>query len=173
MSLGAGTKKNGPSWPIPEWAKNHPAWLRLEDQVQWYDDKSMAAQRWYKYLKFVQIFLAVLIPIATHFPSECAKWTTAISGSLIALLEGVQHLNQYSALWVTYRATAEYLKHEKFLFLSGAGPYKELSNEQRLIALAERVEERVSTEHANWFNETRRLQKPTQPGKGPDGTGAR
>jgi hypothetical protein len=66
-------------------------------------------------------------------------------------------MNQYSTLWVTYRATAERLKHEKFLFLSGAGPYKGQPEPERLIALAERVEEHVSTEHANWFNETRRV----------------
>jgi hypothetical protein len=164
MKLGGGGRKSDIAWPIPEWARSHPAWLRLEDQIDWYDSKSTAAQRWYKLLKFVQIFLAVLIPIATHFPPEYVKWVTAISGSMIALLEGVQHLNQYSTLWVTYRGTAEYLKHEKFLFLSGAGPYKDFTNEQRLLALAERVEERVSTEHANWFNETRRVQKATQPG---------
>lgn len=73
-----------------------------------------------------------------------------------ARLEGVQHMNQYSSLWVTSRATAERLKDEKFLFLSGAGPYKGQTEPERLIALAERVEEHVSTEHANWFNETRR-----------------
>ncbi|WP_419626541.1 DUF4231 domain-containing protein [Thiolapillus sp.] len=66
-------------------------------------------------------------------------------------------VNQYSTLWVTYRATAERLKHEKYLFLSVAGPYKELTESERLIVLAERIEEHVSTEHANWSNETRRV----------------
>jgi hypothetical protein len=81
----------------------------------------------------------------------------ALSGTVIALLETVQQMNQYSTLWVTYRATAERLKHEKYLFLSTAGPYRGLPEPERLIQLAERVEEHVSTEHANWFNETRRV----------------
>lgn len=157
-----------PSWPVPDWASGHAAWLRLEDQIRWYDSKSTRAQRWYKWLKFAQIFLAVLIPIATHFPADYSKWTTAIAGSLIALLESMQHLNQYSTLWVTYRATAEFLKHEKFLFLSGGGPYRDLSNDTRLVALAERVEERVSTEHANWVDETRKVQKAASTGASPD-----
>lgn len=147
---------NHPAWPVPEWALTHPAWLRLEDQVNWYDAKSKHAQDWYKRLKVLQIGLAVFIPIASHLPIDYIKWTTAIAGSAIALLEGVQHLNQYSTLWVTYRSTAEFLKHEKFLFLSSAGPYRSLSNDNRLLTLAERVEERVSTEHANWFNETKK-----------------
>jgi len=65
-------------------------------------------------------------------------------------------VGQYAALWFTYRATAERLKHEKFLFLSSAGAYRDLNESERLIALAERVEEHISTEHANWFNETRK-----------------
>lgn len=141
----------------PESVSMHPAWRRLEDQLQWYDNKSTQSQKWYKRLKLVQISLAVLIPVASHLEPIYAKWATSIAGALVAILEGVQHVNQYSTLWITYRATAEHLKHEKFLFLSAAGPYKGQDESERLIALAERVEEHVSTEHANWFNETRRV----------------
>lgn len=148
-------KKSDPS--VPEWAAKHPAWVRLEDQLSWYDGKSKHCQRWYKVLKFVQISLAVLIPLLSHLDPAIAKWATSIAGVLIAVLEGMQHMNQYSMLWVTYRGTAEHLKHEKFLFLSAAGPYKGQPDAERLIALAERVEEHVSTEHANWFNETKRV----------------
>lgn len=141
---------------LPETVVNHPAWHRLEDQLQWYDSRSTRCQGRYKSLKFVQISLAVLIPVLSHLDPESAKWATSVAGALIAVLEGIQHMNQYSTLWVTYRSTAERLKHEKFLFLSEAGPYKGQVEKERLIALAERVEEHVSTEHANWFNETRR-----------------
>lgn len=153
-------KKSVP--PIPEWAADHPACARLEDQIDWYDNKSTHCQKWYKGLKFVQISLAVLIPVLSHLDPAIAKWATSIAGALIAVLEGMQHMNQYSTLWVTYRSTAERLKHEKFLFLSAAGPYRALTESERLIQLAERVEEHVSTEHANWFNETRRVATPVK-----------
>jgi hypothetical protein len=145
-----------PDAAAPDWVASHPAWLRLEAQLQWYDRKSVSCQGWYKSLKAVQITLAILIPAMSFLPADCAKWATAIAGSAIALLETMQHMNQYSTLWVTYRSTAERLKHEKYLFLSAAGPYREVSEAERLVQLAERVEEHVSTEHANWFNETRR-----------------
>ncbi|WP_295513764.1 DUF4231 domain-containing protein, partial [Thiolapillus sp.] len=141
----------------PESVAATPAWHRLEDQLQWYDNKSTHCQKWYKRLKFTQISLAVLIPILSHLDPVYAKWTTSVAGALIAVLEGGQQMNQYSTLWVTYRATAERLKHEKYLFLSVAGPYKDLTESERLIVLAERIEEHVSTEHANWSNETRRV----------------
>lgn len=143
--------------PVPDWAIHRPAWHRLEDQLSWYDTKSNTCQSWYKGLKFLQIALAISIPVMSHLDPALAKWLTSIAGALIAILEGVQHMNQYSTLWVTYRSTAEHLKHEKFLFLSAAGPYKGMADADRLVTLAERVEEHVSTEHANWFNETRRV----------------
>lgn len=154
----------GQSLVIPEKIATHPAWIRLEDQVDWYDNKSECSQQWYKFLKLVQIVLAVSIPVLTHFEMSITKWIIAFSGALIAVLEGVQHMNQYSTLWVTYRSTAERLKHEKFLFLSMAGPYRELDESARLTLLAERVEEHVSTEHANWINETRTQPVPREKG---------
>lgn len=135
----------------------HPAWKRLEDQLQWYDNKSAQCHRWYKWTRLTQICLAVSVPVLSHLDPIYAKWLTAIAGGLIAVLEGVQHLHQYSLLWITYRTTAERLKSEKYLFLSGAGRYRDQSSAQKLIILSERVEELVSTEHASWLRETSRL----------------
>src|SRR5687767_5451621 len=142
---------------VPEFIANHPAWHRLQDQLSWYDARSGRCQRWYKKLKFSQIVLAVAIPVMSHVDPPVAKWLTSIAGAVIAILEGIQQVNQYSTLWVTYRSTAERLKHEKYLFLSAAGPYKGWSDTERLVVLAERVEEQVSTEHANWVNEARQV----------------
>jgi Protein of unknown function (DUF4231) len=69
-------------------------------------------------------------------------------GAAIALIEGIQQLNQYHQNWIGYRSTAEALKHEKFLFLAAAGPYAAAHNPKAL--LAERVESLVSQEHAKW-----------------------
>lgn len=147
---------------VPQGVAAHPAWARLEDQLGWYDHKSTCCQRWYKGHQFVQIDLAVLIPLLSHLDPTLAKWATSVAGAMIAVLEGVQHMNQYATLWVTYRATAERLKHEKFLFLSAAGSYKGQAEPERLLSLAERVEEHVSTEHAICFNECKRATAPAK-----------
>jgi len=160
----ADDKKNtNPEPSVSESIASHAAWFRLVDQLNWYDRKSRHAQGWYKRLKIAQFTSAALIPATSLLPAEYAKLAASAFGILIAVLEAVQQMNQYSTLWFSYRATAERLKHEKYLFLSAAGPYKGLAEPERLVALAERVEEHVSTEHANWFNETRRaatVQKP-------------
>jgi Protein of unknown function (DUF4231) len=42
---------------------------------------------------------------------------------VVVVLEGMQQLFQWQTNWVLYRSMAEALNHEKFLFLSSAGPY--------------------------------------------------
>lgn len=149
--------------PTPAFATGHAGWHRLQNQLDWYDRKSQHCQRWYKRLKIAQVALAVLIPTTTLLPGDAPKWASSIAGCLIAVLEAIQQINQYSTLWVTYRSTAERLKHEKYLFLSAAGPYKGLPEPDRLVALAERIEEHVSAEHANWISDARRVSSGQKP----------
>jgi hypothetical protein len=124
---------------------------RLEDQINWYDKKARSNERMFKRLKLGTLTFSVLIPLsavaATHF-STITAIVTATLGATIALLEGLQQLGQYHQNWITYRSTAEALKHEKFLFLGAAGPYANANNSKSL--LAERVESLVSQEHSKW-----------------------
>ena len=140
---------------IPEEVRQHPAWIRLNDQLEWYDKKSGENQKLYKQIKVAQLVLAGSIPVFALVGDTWGRWITAILGASVAILEGLQQLGQYNNLWVSYRATAEQLKHEKFLFLAHSGPYRKLGQEEALSLLAERVEEQVSTEHAKWVSERR------------------
>ena len=123
----------------------HPAWARLVDQLDWYDRKSAAAQRAFTRLKVLEIVVAAAIPVVAGMSGPA--WLTAALGSTVVVLEAVQQLYQWQTNWVLYRSTAEALKHEKFLFLSSAGPY---ATADRPRLLAERLEGLISQEHARW-----------------------
>jgi hypothetical protein len=122
-----------------------PIWDRLVDQLDWYDRKSQSAQRAYKQVKIGQLLLAAGVPVAVA--SAAPGILTAMLGALVIVLEGVQQLYQWQTNWVVYRSTSELLKHEKFLYLAGAGPY---SGPEPHRMLAEYVEGLVSQEHARW-----------------------
>jgi hypothetical protein len=123
-----------------------PAEERLEEQLAWYDSKSQVDQRWYKSLKICQIVTAAAMPFAASISAPV--WVPGAGGALIVVLEGVQQLMQYQQNWITYRATCERLKHEKWLYFAHAGPYATASDPE--VLLAERVESLVSQEHAAW-----------------------
>jgi hypothetical protein len=142
---------------VSEEIEKHPAWFRLNDQLNWYDRKSGSNQKRYKSIKAVQLVLAGSIPVVSLVGASWSLWITAILGASVALLEGLQQLGKYDQLWIDYRSTAEQLKHEKYLFLAGSGPYRDLETKDALRLLAERVEERVSTEHAKWVSDARQV----------------
>ena len=134
-----------PVGAVPALTEEDPTWARLTDQISWYDRKSGTSQRWYKWLKLVELAVAAALPVvaAAHSP---APVTGGLAG-VIVVLEGAQHLYQFQEHWITYRSTAAALKHERYLYLAEAGPY---AYGDRHRELAERLEGLVSQEHAKW-----------------------
>jgi hypothetical protein len=125
-----------------------PIMERLEDQIAWYDRKSMANQRAYKRIKVAEILAAAIIPFVAGSGLPDVLFVTGALGVLITVLEGLLHLNQYQQNWINYRSTCEALKHEKYTYLGAAPPYANVPDPHGL--LAERVESLVSQEHAKW-----------------------
>jgi Protein of unknown function (DUF4231) len=130
---------------VPPPAVEDPTWERLEDQLGWYDRKSRDNQRRYKQLKLLELAIAAALPVVAALNSPV--WVTGGLAALIVVLESAQHLYQLQEHWITYRSTAEALKHERYLYLAKAGPY---SGEDRHLRLAERLEGLISQEHAKW-----------------------
>ena len=127
---------------------------RLDDQIQWYDGKSGSAQRWFKRLRAAEIIFAAAIPVLASFAEGNALIgpLMGILGALVVVLAGLLSLQQYQERWVEYRATAESLKHEKYLYLTGTDPY---AGPDCFSLLVQRVEALISKEHSAWSGYTR------------------
>ena len=129
---------------------------RLDDQIAYYEAKSGKCQRYYKRIKLFEIIAAALIPflaalhVAENHPTVriTLAVVTAVLGVLITIFEGVLQLNQYQQIWITCRATAEAMQHEKFMYLAMAGAYASAADPHAL--LAERIEAISSQENTRW-----------------------
>jgi hypothetical protein len=137
--MSADAPKSSPADPIME---------RLEDQIAWYDKKSLSNQRIFKRVKILEIVVAALIPLISGLKIPAVVRVTGGMGVLITIMEGLLHLNQYQQNWIAYRSTCESLRHEKYVYLGQASPYATAADPHAL--LAERVESLVSQEHAKW-----------------------
>jgi hypothetical protein len=125
-----------------------PIIQRLEDQITWYDVRSISNMRWYKRIKISEIASAAVIPLLAASNLPHAVIATGILGVLVTLFEGMLQLNQFHENWIRYRSTCESLRHEKYIYLANAGPYPNVGQPRAL--LAERVESLISQEHAKW-----------------------
>ena len=123
---------------------------RVDDQIKWYDKKSMQMQKKYKFLKGVTIFLSAIIPIIslTNIEYFNTNIVASILAAIIAISEGMISLSNYGDNWTRYRSICETLKSEKYMFLNQSGVYSE--EEDNFSFFVERIETIISQENINW-----------------------
>jgi len=122
---------------------------RLNDQIGWYDRKSTANQRWFKRLRFAEIVAATTIPFLSGFADKSSSIKIAIGalGVFVAVIASVLGLLQLQVRWMQYRATAELLRKEKFLFLTQTEPY---DKDDAFHLFVQRIEALLSKENSEW-----------------------
>jgi Protein of unknown function (DUF4231) len=131
---------------------------RLNDQISWYDRKSSENQRWFKRLRFAEIVAAAIIPFLAGFAGNSLAIKIAIGALavVVAVIASLLALLHFQEHWLNYRATAEALKTEKFLFLTQTQPY---DKEDAFHLLVQRVEALLSKENTGWMEA---MMKPPQ-----------
>jgi hypothetical protein len=122
---------------------------RLSDQIGWYDRKSCKNQRWFKRLRFAEIVAAATIPFLSGFAGNSFAIRIVIGalGVVVAVIASLLGLLQLQERWIEYRATAESLRKEKFLFLTQTEPY---DKDDAFHLLVQRVEALLSKEDTDW-----------------------
>lgn len=123
---------------------------RLDEQINWYDKKSQFHQKCYKKLKYTEVVLGFLIPILTTSRIPFFSIISALCAGGMLLCESFISISKHHENWIDYRRTAELLKHEKYMFLTKTGVYK--NEEDSFALLVERCETIISSENINWAN---------------------
>jgi hypothetical protein len=136
------------TWGYRDLPENPPvALVRIADQIDFFDKRSKQNQTRYKRMKFVTLLFSALVTVSGVLPLPV--WVVPMLGASIVVVEGVVQMNSMVQNWLSYRNTCEALKHEKYLALNRAGPYKDEDNPNRL--LAERTEEILGKDRASWI----------------------
>ena len=131
---------------------------RINDQIGWYDRKSIGNKRWFKRLRFAEIVVAATIPFLSGFADKSLAIKIAIGalGVFVAVIASLLGLLQLQVHWIEYRAVAESLKKEKFLFLTRTDPYH---RDDAFHLLVQRVETLLSKENTDWVQSMIKLPK--------------
>ena len=135
---------------------------RINDQIGWYDRKSTTNQRWFKRLRFAEIVAAAAIPFLSGFAGNSVPIKIAIGalGVFVAVIASLLGLLQLQVHWIEYRATAESLRREKFLFLTQTAPY---DKDDAFHLFVQRVEALLTKENTEWAQSMMKPPKSATP----------
>jgi hypothetical protein len=137
---------------------------RVDQQIDWYSAKSQSNQRWFKVLRLIEIAFATASPVLVSQIATDTPVLKIIVGSIgvcVAVIAGIVSLYKFQENWIEYRAAAETLKREKFLFLTKSPPY---DGENAFQSLVGHVESMISTETTNWSGALREKSEVTDHG---------
>jgi Protein of unknown function (DUF4231) len=132
---------------------------RLEEQIAYYEKAAGRAKQMHVRLQGAIIVLSVMVPVAVSHPQDWSGWqrVLVLAGSLLLpAMTGLTSFRKYGETWISYRTTAELLKTEKYLFLTGSGRYRD--NPNAFHDLVEAVEALLIAEHTKFrasFTEVR------------------
>jgi hypothetical protein len=123
----------------------------IREQSAWYGKRARINRHTFFALKTVQIVMAAAIPVVSLGSTavNLQRWTNALLGALIGILEGVLQLGQYQQNWLLYRATREALRREELLYSANAGPYTGQSDSD--VLYVERSDAIMSGESSRWL----------------------
>ena len=128
---------------------------RLDDQITWYDKKSSWNHMWFTRLRAAEILFSVTVPFLISLiegDGTVLKLIAGVMGIMVALIAGLVTLFRFQENWIEYRATAEILKHEKYLYLTQSAPY---NGNNAFHLLVETVESAISKETTGWSQSLR------------------
>lgn len=124
---------------------------RLDNQIEWYDNKSISCQKKYKKVQTAEIILAATIPLLSSYTKDCSiiAFTVGLFGTVIAILQSLTKLYKWHENWIEYRTTCELLRYQKHLYLTQSSPYN--SEEETIDNLFIRnIENIISSENNKW-----------------------
>lgn len=127
---------------------------RLEEQINWYDQKAISFKKYHERINIASIVVSScgsLITILGLIFDYAEPWLTilgSVVGVGVASALAIDKLKNFGNLFMTYRRTCESLKREKFLYQTKSGEYQ--NNENAFNLLVERCESIMATENGSW-----------------------
>lgn len=125
---------------------------RVDANIAWYNKKAIANKQYHLATKMLILVLSASIPVITlvQFELKPKDILIATIGAAIAILSGVTSLMSYKEKWTEYRSAAEELLHQKTIYLTKTGDYKDRDFDYFVAA----VEQILKGERSAWVIHT-------------------
>jgi hypothetical protein len=141
-----------------------PVLKQVDDDICWYDRNAKRTMHAHRRYRGAQIIAAALLPVSqVFFAGLVAREMTAVLGAVILILQGFDAMHQYEEHYAAWRATAQALFRERFMFSVHSGPYANppAGYDPRRL-LAERCDAITAAENQQWAQTLGTGQNPQQ-----------
>ncbi len=126
---------------------------RLEEQITYYDRKSLKNKRLYYGLTMLSVTANAMIPILSLYistPNKTAKLMITCLSSLAAIVSSCLMVLNSKNLWLKYRKNANDLTSLLHQYYAGAGVFTRLGEEEAFERLVEKSEDIFNSESEGW-----------------------
>ena len=121
-------------------------WHELQAQFRWYDRAATRSRLAYQALKLAALAAGAVVTVLAALSAPAAL--TASLAGVIVVLEGAQQLFQFHPNWISYRGTAETLRHLAFVYVADVSPFDDPATRRERLATA--LQEVTRKEAAAW-----------------------
>ena len=117
-----------------------------------YNGKAIQQKALHFLMRRTAVVSAALVPILANVPFKMlGDYHTApatLVSLLVTIVVALETVNRHGDQWKNFRSSYEFLKSEKFHFLTGDGVYRDVEPEAAFALLVERCENRIATENS-------------------------
>lgn len=121
-------------------------WQELSAQFRWYDKAATRSRLAYQSLKLAALAAGAAVTVLAALSAPAAL--TASLAGVIVVLEGAQQMFQFHPNWISYRGTAETLRHHAFLYVADVSPFDDPATRRERLAAS--LQEATRREGATW-----------------------
>jgi Protein of unknown function (DUF4231) len=127
---------------------------RVDQFQQWYDRKAVYAKSRFLRIRIIAAVGAVIVPVVANVIPEpdVARYVTTLISLIVSITVALNTIHHFGDQWKNYRATEQFLSREKFLFMTGEGPYKDIDGEKAFALLVDRCEAQIAAENSATLN---------------------
>lgn len=136
-----------PAPPRPQ-DRDDLLWQELTAHFRWYDKAATRNRLGYQVLKLAALVAGAAVTVLAAVSAPPAL--TASLAGLIVVMEGIQQLMQLHRNWLSYRASAETLRHHAFLYVADVKPYDDPATRRDLLASF--LKDLTATENGQWVD---------------------
>jgi hypothetical protein len=126
---------------------------RYEDQINWYDKKSIVNQKMYRRFQWSVIILSAITPVFVAIVPETTRWPAVAISAIVAIGTTALKTFKYQENWINYRTTCETLRKEIYFYNACLGNYSDAEDPE--VLFVERVESLISRENTMWLTTQR------------------